>query len=181
MSVIQRFSKRWRTQEFSTLVKLTDSPFHEIFAFLPLLTPTPLFFPATSSTMTMRQTLALLSRKLITIPSLSPTHTSSRIITRLVPTNTHVIEYQPIVTLQCSPDLIADPADRKSACHEPRMLLESLEEGTVRWKKMSEEDDEESQWYPVGTVIGEIIEDENDDGDGEVEEWTWQAYLDEDD
>lgn len=53
----------------------------------------------------------------------------------------------------------------------------------MRWKKMSEEDDEESQWYPVGTVIGEIIEDENEeeDGDGEVEEWTWQAYLDEDD
>ncbi|KAL7448644.1 hypothetical protein ACHAWC_000799 [Mediolabrus comicus] len=139
----------------------------------------------------MRQTLTLLSRKLITIPSLSPTHTSSRIITRLVPTNTHVIEYQPILTLQCSPDLIADPADRKSTLHEPRMLLESLEEGIVRWKRMDtstnnnkddDEEEEESQWYPVGTVIGEIIEDENEDGgDGEVEEWTWQAYLDEDD
>jgi hypothetical protein len=70
------------------------------------------------------------------------------------------------------------------------MLLESLEEGIVRWKKMDtstnnnkdDDEEEESQWYSVGTVIGEIIEDENeDDGDGEVEEWTWQAYLDEDD
>jgi len=67
--------------------------------------------------------------------------------------------------------------------------LESLEEGIVRWKNMdlstnnnNKDDKEESQWYSVGTVIGEIIEDENeDDGDGEVEEWTWQAYLDEDD
>jgi len=69
------------------------------------------------------------------------------------------------------------------------MLLESLEEGIVRWKNIdlstnnnNKDDKEGSQWYPVGTVIGEIIEDENeDDGDGEVEEWTWQAYLDEDD
>ena len=123
---------------------------------------------ATACIDTMRQTsLALLTRKLITIPSLSPTHTSSRILSRLVPTNTHVIEYQPILTLQCSPDLIADPADRKSLLHEPRMLLESLEEGHLRWKKkdliITKEVDEE-QWYPVGTVIGEIIEDENDDG-----------------
>lgn len=87
--------------------------------------------------------------------------------------------------------MIADPADRKSTFHEPRMLLESLEEGMVRWKKMDilstnnnyDDNEEGSQWYPVGTVIGEIIEDENghDDDDGEVEEWTWQAYLDEDD
>jgi hypothetical protein len=128
----------------------------------------------------MRQTPLLLLRKLITIPSLSPSHTSSRILARLVPSNTHVIEYQPILLLQCSPDLIADPAHRKSYCHEPRMLLESLEEGKIRWRGdliISEGDKE--KWYDVGMVIGEIIED--DDDDDAVDEWTWQAYLDEKD
>lgn len=128
----------------------------------------------------MRQTLSLLTRKLITIPSLSPTHTSSRIRSRLVPTRTHVVEYQPILILVCSPDLIADPANRKSEFHEPRMLLESLEEGELRWNMdlITEGGEMDEFWCPVGTVIGEIIDDEND---GEVvEEWTWQAYLDED-
>ena len=60
------------------------------------------------------------------------------------------------------------------------MLLESLEEGEVRWK----DDLSEEKWYDVGMIIGEIKEDEDsDDGtdDDDVEEWTWQAYLDEDD
>ena len=126
----------------------------------------------------MRQTTTLLLRKLITIPSLSPTHTSSRILTRLIPSQTHVIEYQPVLLLQCSPDLIADPADRKSKLHEPRMLLESMEEGVVRWR----DDLSEEKWYDVGVVIGDIIEEDDDDDDGEdIEEWTWQAYLDEKD
>ncbi len=60
------------------------------------------------------------------------------------------------------------------------MLLESLEEGKIRWRGdliISEGDKE--KWYDVGMVIGEIIED--DDDDDAVDEWTWQAYLDEKD
>lgn len=60
------------------------------------------------------------------------------------------------------------------------MLLESLEEGELRWNMdlITEGGEMDEFWCPVGTVIGEIIDDEND---GEVvEEWTWQAYLDED-
>jgi len=129
----------------------------------------------------MRQTPLLLLRKIITIPSLSPSHTASRVLSRLVPSNTHVTEYQPILLLQCSPDLIADPANRKSILHQPRMLLESLEEGKIRWRDdlilEEETGGKDETWYKVGMVIGEIIED--DDDDDVVEEWTWQAYLDE--
>ena len=129
-----------------------------------------------------------LLRKLITLPSLSPSHTSSRILSLLLPSKTHVIEYQPVLVLQCSADLIADPAMRKFNLHMPRMLLESLEEGTVRWKDdliVADDDNnngEEEKWYDVGTVIGEIIEDDEiEEEEVDVEEWAWQAYLDEKD
>ena len=69
------------------------------------------------------------------------------------------------------------------------MLLESLEEGTIRWKDdliVSSVDNNneggEEKWYDVGTVIGEIIEDdETEEEEVDVEEWAWQAYLDEKD
>lgn len=132
----------------------------------------------------MMKASSTLLRKLITLPSLSPSHTSSRILSLLVPSKTHVIEYQPVLVLQCSADLIADPAMRKFNSHKPRMLLESLEEGTVRWKDdliVSSYDGEE-KWYDVGTVIGEIIEDDEiEEEEDDVEEWAWQAYLDEKD
>eukprot|EP00577_Skeletonema_sp_RCC1716_P028097 CAMPEP_0113433334 /NCGR_PEP_ID=MMETSP0013_2-20120614/34810_1 /TAXON_ID=2843 ORGANISM="Skeletonema costatum, Strain 1716" /NCGR_SAMPLE_ID=MMETSP0013_2 /ASSEMBLY_ACC=CAM_ASM_000158 /LENGTH=70 /DNA_ID=CAMNT_0000322881 /DNA_START=69 /DNA_END=281 /DNA_ORIENTATION=+ /assembly_acc=CAM_ASM_000158 len=68
---------------------------------------------------------------------------------------------------------------RKSEGHEPRMLLESLEEGKVVWREDVGEDD--GQWYDVGMVIGEIVEDDEEEESEDVEEWTWQAYLDEPD
>eukprot|EP00986_Skeletonema_menzelii_P019542 scaffold28380_cov154-Skeletonema_menzelii.AAC.2 len=71
---------------------------------------------------------------------------------------------------------------RKFDSHEPRMLLESLEEGEVRWKDdlIVGDDGGEGKWYDVGMVIGEIIEDE-EDVDVEECSWAWQAYLDEKD
>lgn len=59
------------------------------------------------------------------------------------------------------------------------MLLESLEEGVVRWNEDLMIDGEE-KWYDVGAVIGEILEEE-DEEEEDLEEWTWQAYLDEKD
>eukprot|EP00956_Cyclotella_meneghiniana_P036781 scaffold130514_cov79-Cyclotella_meneghiniana.AAC.3 len=76
--------------------------------------------------------------------------------------------------LQCSADLIADPADRVTPNHQPTMLLECMEEGTLQWNKFTETIDA-SQWIEVGTVLGEII-DEGDE-EGVDEEWKWQAYL----
>ena len=52
------------------------------------------------------------------------------------------------------------------------MLLESLEEGVLK-----ELDDWQGEWMDFGTVLGVV-----DDGDEIDGDWTWQAYLhDEDD
>lgn len=127
----------------------------------------------------MRKTVTnLLARKLITIPRLSPSHTSAKIVKTLVTSGTHVIEYKPVMNLQCSPDIIADPADRVSENHRPIMLLESLEEGTLFWKPEVLQDVGRDKWYDVGTVLGEIVEDDDNDlEEGSHEEWTWQAYV----
>lgn len=68
---------------------------------------------------------------------------------------------------------IADPADRVSPDHKPTMLLECMEEGTLFWNKEVETIDA-NHWLEVGTVLGEIIDEEDDGAD---EEWKWQAYL----
>ena len=57
------------------------------------------------------------------------------------------------------------------------MLLECMEEGVVKWTSEIEAIDS-SQWINVGTVLGEITDDDDDDEGGDhKEEWTWQAYL----
>ena len=61
-----------------------------------------------NSNIMIRSTMKLATRKIITLPRLSPTHTSARLIKRLVRTRSHVIEYQPIMHLQCSSDLIGE-------------------------------------------------------------------------
>ena len=87
------------------------------------------------------------------------------------------MEYQPIITVKCSSDLIADPADRITPNHQHIMLLECMEEGTVRWNNNAENLD----WIDVGTILGEVTtEDDCDGGVEEDEEWTWQAYLHDD-
>lgn len=52
-----------------------------------------------------------------------------------------------------------------------------MEEGTLHWNKVTETIDA-SQWLEVGTVLGEIIDEE--DEEGVDEEWKWQAYLHDD-
>ena len=118
----------------------------------------------------------MIARKIITLPSLSPTHTSARIVRLLVPSGTAVSEYQPVMTLRCSPDLIADPADRKTPGHQPTMLLECMEEGRLRWyddvasSAPSSPDGPdgdgsgaEGKWLKVGDVLGEIVDEDDDD------------------
>ena len=56
--------------------------------------------------MITKSAITLVTRKSVTLPRLSPSHTSARLIKRLVPNNSHVIEYQPVIHLQCSADLI---------------------------------------------------------------------------
>ena len=124
---------------------------------------------------------SLLSRKLLTIPRLSPSHTSARPLRLLAPINAHITDYQPVLILQCSSDLIDDPALRKSEDHMPRMLIETSDEGRLVWKEGLENDIEDGKWFAVGEVIGHIVDDEEDRDDEEENEWTWRAYLDEDD
>ena len=58
----------------------------------------------------MRRSLANLlaanNKKLITIPMLSPSHTSCRLVEILVPSGGRVVEYTPIMIVRCSPDMI---------------------------------------------------------------------------
>lgn len=118
----------------------------------------------------MRSTLIALSKHM-TIPRLSPTHTKARVVRFLCEAGESVEEYQPVVILECSSDLVADPADRPSPNHRPTMLLETLEEGSLEKLK-----DWKGKWMNVGTKIGVIDDGEEMDGD-----WSWQAYLHDDD
>jgi hypothetical protein len=84
--------------------------------------------------------------------------------------------------------MIEDPAFRVSPNHRQLMLLEIIEDGRIKWLTNDNDDvgDVVNSMIdlPVGTVIGEVCDnDDDDDNDDEVkEEWAWQAYMhDEDD
>ena len=126
----------------------------------------------------MHSSLRVLSKR-ITIPRLSPTHTSARIIHFLKKEGDEVRDYDPLLILECSPDLKADAADRKFPDETLQMIVETNDEGILRNLRTGDEEncsnsDEESksQWLKVGTPIGVI--DDGDDIDGD---WTWQSYL----
>ena len=139
------------------------------------------------------------ARKLITLPQLSPSHTSSRLIKRLVPSNVHVGEYTPLLIVSCSPDMIEDPAFRVSPDHRQLMLLEIIEDGRIKWLNTNNNDrgvrvDDDDDYgdnvnsmvdLPVGTVIGEVCDDDDNDDDHNdndvTEEWAWQAYMHDED
>lgn len=138
------------------------------------------------------------ARKLITLPQLSPSHTASRLIERLVPSNVHVGEYTPLLIVSCSPDMIEDPAFRVSPDHRQLMLLEIIEDGRIKWLnpnndvRVDDDDDGDNDVnsmvdLPVGTVIGEVCDDDDDDDDDDpndddvTEEWAWQAYMHDED
>ncbi len=84
--------------------------------------------------------------------------------------------------LQCSSDLIADPADRKYDDEKLLMFIETCDEGIV--KSLNMDLVESGTWLDVGTTIGMIDEEEDDDDDNEnmdvneiKDEFLWQAYL----
>ena len=150
--------------------------------------------------MMRRSIVTNFARKLITLPQLSPSHTSSRLIKRLVPSNVHVGEYTPLLIVSCSPDMIEDVAFRVSRDHRQLMLLEIIEDGRIEWLNPKNNDHHDVRVVdddgdndvnsmvdlPVGTVIGEVCDDDDDDDDHNdddvTEEWAWQAYMhDEDD
>ena len=115
----------------------------------------------------MRSTLINLSKRL-TIPRLSPSHTSARIVRFLGVTNGQDVEsYDPIMILECSPDLVNDPADRDFDDQKLLMFVETCEEGILK-----DLDDHGGKWLGVGTPIGIV-----DDGDAVDDDLIWQAYL----
>ena len=103
----------------------------------------------------------------MTIPRLSPSHTKSRIVRFLIKNEEQVESYDPMMILECSPDLINDPADRDFPDQKPLMFIETCDEGIL--KNLN---DHGGKWLDVGTHIGII-----DDGDDIDDDWTWQAYL----
>ena len=113
------------------------------------------------------------------------------------------------MVLQCSPDLLTE-GYREHIDHEPQMVIESHEEGRFFLNGIIMNNDKDNnnypktsqtapaittpkieldKWYPVGTTIGYIIEDDSDgdvdneegkdntsNTDSENDEWLWQAY-----
>ena len=123
----------------------------------------------------------------VTIPQLSPTHTRAKIVQwcqDVTRPNVHLESYDPLLILQCSPDMISE-GYRESPTHEPIMIVEAHDEGILTLQDGIELD----QWYKVGTIIGTI--DDGDDYDNQDKdetkqdhtgakfdgEWLWQAYA----
>jgi len=122
-----------------------------------------------ASTM-MRRTLPLLSKRII-MPQLSPTHTAARIVRFEVANEQQVSDYDPVMIVECSPDLVTE-AFRDSPDEKVKMMVDTQDEGTV--KNLIEKWD--GKFINVGTELGLIDDGEPVDGD-----WTWQAYLHTDD
>lgn len=118
----------------------------------------------------LHRTLPLLSKRIV-MPRLSPTHTTSRIVRFEVANEQQVSDYDPIMIVECSPDLVTE-AFRESPDEKVKMMVDSQDEGVV--KNLLE--NYEGKWLPVETELGII-----DDGDPIDGDWTWQAYLHTDD
>lgn len=114
----------------------------------------------------MRPTLINLLSKRITIPQLSPSHTSARILRFLPKANSYVETYDPIMILECSEDLVSDPADRDYPDQKLIMIVETCDEGLVRNLNTHN-----GEWINIGTEVGIV-----DDDDPIDDNWTWQAY-----
>ena len=103
---------------------------------------------------------------------LSPTHTKVRILRYEVKTGDAVVEYDPVMVVECSPDLVTE-GFRERPDEKQRMIVETQEEGNIIWNNSNVDT---TEWISVGTEIGII--DDGDDIDGD---WTWQAYFHSDD
>jgi pyruvate/2-oxoglutarate dehydrogenase complex dihydrolipoamide acyltransferase (E2) component len=115
----------------------------------------------------MFRTLARHSKR-ITMPQLSPTHTSARILRFDVQNEQEVVAYDPVMIVECSPDLVTE-GFRDRPDETVTMMVDTQEEGVVRDLM----NDWQGKWIPVGAELGVIDDDDPVDGD-----WTWQANLD---
>lgn len=114
----------------------------------------------------MYRTLPLLSKRIL-MPRLSPTHTASRIIRFEVSNGQEVISYDPVIIVECSPDLVTE-AFRDTPDEKTKMMVDTQDEGIVNLSLTNWE----GKFIAVGTELGVIDDGEPIDGD-----WTWQAYL----
>jgi hypothetical protein len=117
----------------------------------------------------MFRSIPLLLSKRITIPRLSPSHTKVRFLRYEVnvATGMEVAAYDPIMVVECSPDLVTAGL-RESPDETLQMMIDTQEEGVLRNLKAIDE----TEWLNVGTEIGIV-----DDGDPIDGDWAWQAYL----
>ncbi len=67
------------------------------------------------------------NKKLITIPRLSPSHTSCRLVEILVPSGGRVVEYTPIMIVRCSPDMIGKENQRKASDLGSRLFARAIQ------------------------------------------------------
>lgn len=118
--------------------------------------------------MSFSRTLVRSLSRRMTLPQLSPTHSQGRIIKIEVQNGSSVSAYDPVLIVECSPDIITE-AHRDSPNHKVIMMIDTQEEGVIRDLKSFYID----QWIPIGTELGII-----DDGEPVSGEWTWQAYID---
>jgi pyruvate/2-oxoglutarate dehydrogenase complex dihydrolipoamide acyltransferase (E2) component len=114
----------------------------------------------------MYRALPLLSKRIL-MPRLSPTHTAARIIRFEVSNGQEVISYDPVMIVECSPDLVTE-AFRDNPDEKIKMMVDTQDEGIVNLNLTNWE----GKFIPVGTQLGVI-----DDGDPIDGDWTWQANL----
>ena len=99
---------------------------------------------------------------------MSPTHTSAKSLRILQTEKTLLQDYDPLLIIECSSNLKADKCDRDYEDQTFEMIVETNDEGVVRDLIKYDKD----KWLSVGTKIGIIDDGEPIDGD-----WTWQAYI----
>lgn len=114
----------------------------------------------------MYRTLPLLSKRIV-MPRLSPTHTAARIVRFEVTNGQNLISYDPVMIVECSPDLVTETL-RDTPDQKTKMMVDTQDEGVVSFLL----EDWEGKFIEVGTELGVIDDGEPVDGD-----WTWQAYL----
>jgi hypothetical protein len=115
----------------------------------------------------MFPTIALRLSKRVTIPQLSPTHTSARILEFYVKQGQSVESTDALVLLECSEDFLS-AENRDPNNPHVHMIVEAHDEGQVQ--DMIE--NWQGKWLKVGTQIATLNDGDLIDGD-----WMWQAYL----
>jgi len=110
--------------------------------------------------------------KRLKVPQLSPTHTRVKIIRWLSPDGSSVVSYDPVLLVECSPDLVTE-AFRDYKSQTIVMMVDTQDEGDLRIHR-NFGGNSTNEWLDVGTELGIIDDGEPIDGD-----WLWQAYKDE--